>query len=37
MDETGHFLEMGFNTTIDFKGNKNIEIETNGGNTTELQ
>ena len=30
MDETGHFLEMGFNTTIDFKGNKNIEIETNG-------
>ena len=30
MDETGLFLEMGFNTTIDFKGNKNIEIETNG-------
>ena len=30
MDETGLFLEMGFNTTIDFKGNKNIEIKTNG-------
>ena len=30
MDETGLFLEMGFNTTIDFKGKKNIEIETNG-------
>lgn len=30
MDETALFLEMGFNTTIDFKGNKNIEIETNG-------
>ena len=30
MDEKGLFLEMGFNTTIDFKGNKNIEIEING-------
>lgn len=30
MDETGLFLEMGFNTTIDFRGNKNIDIETNG-------
>ena len=30
MDETGLFLEMGFNTTLDFKGNKNIEIEANG-------
>ena len=29
MNETGLFLEMGFNTIIDFKGNKNIEIETN--------
>ena len=29
MDETAIFLEMGFNTTIDFRGNKNIEIETN--------
>lgn len=30
MDETGIFLEMGFNTTIDFKGNKHIDIDTNG-------
>ena len=30
MDETALFLEMGFNTTIDFKGNKNHEIEKNG-------
>ena len=30
MDETGLFLEMGFNTTIDFRGHKNIDIETNG-------
>ena len=30
MDETGLFLEMGFNTTIDFRGNKHIDIETKG-------
>lgn len=30
MDDTGIFLEMGFNTTIDFKGNKNIEIDSYG-------
>ena len=30
MDETVVFLEMGFNTTIDFRGNKNIEIDMNG-------
>lgn len=30
MDETVDFLEMGFNTTIDFRGNKNIEIDMNG-------
>lgn len=27
MDETGIFLEMSFNTTIDFKGNKHIDID----------
>ena len=30
MDETPCYLEMGFDTTIDFVGNKNIEIETTG-------
>lgn len=30
MDETAIFLEMSFNTTIDFKGNKHINIDTNG-------
>ncbi len=30
MDGKGIFLEMGFNTTIDFKGNKNIEIDSLG-------
>lgn len=30
MDETSYYLEMGFNTTIDLVGNKNIEIETSG-------
>ena len=30
MDETSIFLEMAFNTTIDFKGNKNIEIDSYG-------
>ena len=30
MDETGIFLEMSFNTNIDFKGNKHIDIDTNG-------
>ena len=30
MDETSIFLEIGFNTTIDFKGNNNIEIDSYG-------
>ena len=30
MDETGIFLEMGFSTTIDFKRNKDIEINSYG-------
>ena len=30
MDETGLFLEMGFNITLDFKGNKQINIDING-------
>ena len=30
LDETALFLEMGFNTTIDFRGIKNIEIESTG-------
>ena len=30
MDETAIFLEISFNTTIDFKGNKHINIDTNG-------
>ena len=30
MDETAIFLQMGFNTTIDFRGNKNIEIDMKG-------
>ena len=30
MDETSIFLEMNFNITIDFRGNKNIEIDTTG-------
>ena len=30
MDETSIFLEMAFNTTINFKGNKNIEIDSYG-------
>ena len=30
MDETGLFLEMGFNITLYFKGNKQININTNG-------
>ena len=30
MDETGLFLEMGFNTTLDFKGNKQKNIDTDG-------
>ena len=30
MDETGIFLEMGFSTTIDFKRNKDIEIDSYG-------
>lgn len=30
MDETPCYLEMGFDTTIDFKGKKEIEIETFG-------
>jgi hypothetical protein len=24
MDETSYFLEMGFNTTLDFRGKKNV-------------
>ena len=28
MDETPCFMEIGFNTTIDFTGKKNIDIET---------
>ena len=30
IDETAIFLEMGFNTKIDFRGNKNIDIDTTG-------
>ena len=30
MDETAIFLEISFNTKIDFKGNKHINIDTNG-------
>jgi len=30
MDDKGIFLEMGFNTTIYLKGNKNIEIDSFG-------
>ena len=30
MDETPCYLEMGFDTTIDFVANKNVEIETTG-------
>ena len=30
MDETPCTLEMGFNTTIDFMGKKNIDIQTSG-------
>ena len=30
MDETAIFLEMSFNTIIDFKGNKHINIDING-------
>ena len=30
MDETPCYLSMGFETTIDFKGKSNIEIETTG-------
>ena len=30
MDETPCYLSMGFDTTIDFRGNINIEIETTG-------
>ena len=30
MDETPCYLEMGFDTTIDFIGKKSIEIETTG-------
>ena len=26
MDETQCFLEMGFNTTLDFRGKKNVQI-----------
>lgn len=38
MDETPCFLEMGFNTTIDFTGKKNIDIESSGrGSIIEFQ
>ena len=30
MDETTIFLEMDFNTTIDFRRNKNVDIDTIG-------
>ena len=36
MDETAIFLEMGFNTTIDFRGNKNIDIDTTGKDNFKL-
>ena len=34
MDQIALFLEMGFKTTIDFRGNKNKEIETTGKKIT---
>ena len=36
MGENTIFLEMGFNTTIDFRENKNIEIEITGKENYEL-
>ena len=30
MDETAIFLEISFNTIIDFKGDKHINIDSNG-------
>ena len=30
MDETPCYISMGFDTTIDFRDNPNIEVETNG-------
>ena len=34
LEENGIFLEIDFTTTIDFRGNKNIEIETTGNENT---